>query len=91
MLPPTSKVVTVVVVRPNTFAAYVSTWGGDHAILQLPASIEYDSHGKYTPDSGGIGYARLAIQLLADAWGLPWIYFGPFSPVYQQPPPSFPR
>ncbi len=75
VLPAGSKLVTVVVVRPRCFEDYTRVWGRHHAILRLPSRIDYPGLSfTPTPEAGGIGYARLAIQLLADAWRLSLIH-----------------
>ena len=56
-----------VVVRSQEFHLYQEEWGRTHIIVQLPESINYGF--KVTP-TAGIGFARLAVQVIAFDLGI---------------------
>ena len=59
------------VVRQEEFKKYIEYWGRTHAIIALPDNIPGISEDV---NSGGIGYARLVIQRLAQQWNLDQIF-----------------
>ena len=64
--------VHVIVVRPTEFQAYCREWGTTHAIIALPKKLSHA--GNVGPEQGGVGYARLFIQLLAKEFDIPAVF-----------------
>lgn len=73
----------VIVVRAEEFEAQVQEWGGSAVIMALPASClypMYDNDDVCTSvlttfaRTGGIGYARLCVQIIGHMWGLPAVW-----------------
>ncbi|GBG35110.1 GREB1-like protein [Hondaea fermentalgiana] len=69
-------VVCIVVRSGKQFDDYVAAYGSAHIILSLPESMASKSSegSRVNADRGGIGYARLFIQLAAHQLGLPWVW-----------------
>jgi len=57
----------IIFVRKDEFELYCSKWQHSHAILTLPSQLEDCDE---TVDSGGIGYARLFIQIFCQKLGI---------------------
>jgi hypothetical protein len=70
--------IEVLVVRKTQHDQYEALLGGTHIIMTLPECLERrgDDGGvsTYKVDEGGIGYARLYIQLIAQALKLPAVW-----------------
>ena len=64
--------VHVIVVRSNEYEAYFREWGSTHAVVRLPHSLP-EAEG-IDPEEGGVGYARLFIQLMAAEFNLPAVF-----------------
>ncbi|GBG30758.1 GREB1-like protein [Hondaea fermentalgiana] len=69
-------VVCIVVRSGKQFDDYVAAYGSAHLILGLPASMasKTSEGSRVFAERGGIGYARLFIQLAAHQLGLPWVW-----------------
>ena len=65
--------VQVVVVRAEEFRVYCEHWQSTHAILQLPNTLELENE-EVNVNEGGIGFARLFIQLFAEEFQLGHIF-----------------
>ncbi len=71
--------VHVLVVRKNEFDKYCKYWQSSHIVLELPDTMtDVDED----VESGGIGYARLFIQMFSETFGLSWIFMMDDSITY---------
>ncbi|GBG34091.1 GREB1-like protein [Hondaea fermentalgiana] len=69
-------IVCIVVRSGKQFDDYVAAYGSAHIILSLPASMASKTleGSRVFAERGGIGYARLFVQLAAHQLGLPWVW-----------------
>ena len=65
--------VQVVVVRAEEFRVYCEHWQSTHAILQLPSTLKLGNK-EANAKEGGVGFARLFIQLFAEEYHLKHIF-----------------
>lgn len=66
--------VQILVVRPEEFKVYCETWQSTHAILQMPNALPYENGEVANVNEGGVGFARLFIQLFSEKFNLEHIF-----------------
>ena len=66
--------IQVIVVRSEEFKTYAEQWQATHAILQLPDRLLIDTDDEANVNEGGIGFARLFIQLFAERYNMDYIF-----------------